>query len=100
MPDQIRPLQAGFYQVATDDNHEWVIGVYILGTLCPIMAPRADLHNRMGRVKVRIVGNTASETAPLLDEYRVDRRMFREHFEDPEAKKGNLRYAEVHWARR
>ncbi|XP_033231921.1 uncharacterized protein LOC117182918 [Belonocnema kinseyi] len=93
--DRILPLRDGFYKVATDDNHKWVIGVYMLETLCPLMAPRKDLRYEMGRVKVRIIGNTASETAPLLNEYHVNLRMFIERLGDPETKKENIRFAQV-----
>lgn len=46
-----------------------------MGYLCPLMAPRADLNNNYGRVKIRINGNAIEpiiDTDPLNDRFHKE----------------------------
>lgn len=60
-------LEERFFYVGTDKNREYVIGVIVSGYLLPFMAPREDLHNHYGGVKLRINGNIADEIVPIMN---------------------------------
>lgn len=88
--DQDLPVNipAGFYKVGAENYY--VIGVILLDRLYPFMAPRTDLNNHYGRVKIRINNDTANETVPISNQDSLNRRFFNE-FE-----RKNIRFAEIH----
>lgn len=85
-PGSTFPLREGSHLVGVDGDY--IIGVVIMGHLCPLLAPRADLDNNYGRVKIRINGNAIE---PIL---RRDPLNHRFHTEFPLQK---CRPAEVHY---
>lgn len=70
-------LRAGFHTVGTDDKYEYIIGVILHGDLYPILARRADQRNTFNRVKVRIDGDIANVTVPILSQDPLSIRFFK-----------------------
>lgn len=77
----ILQLPSGFWKVGVDQNDDYVIGFmetspsgYIL---CPYIAPRVDLNNRAGRIKLSIHDVDASEIAPIFENYPLNKIFFK-----------------------
>lgn len=58
-------MNSGFYQVLTDDNHEYIIGIILGGILRPL---KSSLQLNLVRVKLRILGNIANEPVAVPTE--------------------------------
>lgn len=81
---------SGLWKVGVDNNDEYVIGFleaspngYIL---CPFVAPRVDIDNRIGRVKLRIHEANANEILPIFGDDPLNNMFFKplqkEHIRD------------------
>lgn len=73
-------LQPRIYDVGVDKDRKYIIGLFLGGYLRPFVAPRADLNNNIGRVKIRIDGHHANVTVPIFDNDPLNDR-FLELFE-------------------
>lgn len=86
---QIYGLPADFRYVGTDDDHKYVIGVILGPHLFPLMAPRAGSQYTFERVKVRIHGDIANESVPILKDDPLNNRFFQKF------KSLNIRSAQI-----
>ncbi|XP_033231417.1 uncharacterized protein LOC117182352 [Belonocnema kinseyi] len=83
-------LRAGFHDVGIENG--FIIGVIMYDKqLLPLVAHTADLDNDYGRVKVRIDGNNANFTVPILENDPLN-DLFRKKFG-----RKNVRTAVIHY---
>lgn len=78
-PSRPHRLPVGFYDVGTDEDNEYIIGAILAGYLFPLMAPRLDLNNDYGKVKICTHGNNGNEIVPILNDDPLN-RLFRRAF--------------------
>ncbi|XP_033207953.1 uncharacterized protein LOC117167256 [Belonocnema kinseyi] len=60
------PPRLYFVEISNEMGQRYVTGVEIEYKLHPFLAPRADHPNIYERVKIRVDGNTANVTVPIL----------------------------------